>query len=80
MVGYVNGRFCYCYTLVLSEIMDYVNGRSCYYHIISLSEMISYVNKKSYYCYIAVPSGALESGKRARLTECKMRKSRLVGW
>ena len=41
---------------------------------------MGYVNRRSHCCHIAVSGGALESGKRAQLTKCRMRKDRLVGW
>ena len=80
MMNYVNRRFFCCHTAVSSEMIEYVNRRSYCYHTAVLGRIIGYVNGESYYCHTAIPSGVLESDKRAQLTECKMRKSRLVGW
>ena len=60
--------------------MGYVNERSCCCHSTVPGGMMGSVIGKSCYCHIIVPGGALESGKRAQFTECKMRKDRLVGY
>ena len=60
--------------------MGYVNRRSRCCHTAVLGGMMDYVNGRSRCCHTAVPGGALESGKRAQLTESRMRKGRLVGW
>ena len=80
MMGYMNGRSCYCHTTVPGGMMSYVNERSYCYHTAVLGGMMGYVNEKSRCYHTAVLGGALESGKRAQLTESRMRKGRLVGW
>ena len=80
MMGYMNGRSRCCHTAVPGGMMGYVNGRSRCCHTAVLGGMMGYVNGRSRCCHTAVPGGALESGKRAQLTESRMRKGRLVGW
>ena len=79
IIGYVNRRSHCCHTAVPVGTMGYVNKRSCCCHTTVSGKMIGYVNKRSCCCHTAIPGGALESSRRAQLTECRMRKSRLVG-
>ena len=60
-------------------MMGYVNEKSRCCHTAISSERMGYVSRRSCCCHTAVPNGALESGKRAQLTKCRMRKGRLVG-
>ena len=80
MMGYVNKKSCCYHTAVPDEMMGYVNGKSRCCHIAVFGGMMGYVNRRSHYCHTAVSDGALESGKRAQLTEYRMRKGSLVGW
>ena len=79
-MGYMNEKSRCCHTAVFGGMMGYVNGRSRYCHTAVLGRMMGYVKGRSRCCHTAVPGGALESGKRAQLTESRMRKGRLVGW
>ena len=79
-MGYMNERSHYCHTAVPGEMMSYMNGKSRCCHTAVFNGILGDVNGRSHCCHTAVPGGALESGKRAQLTESRIKKGRLVDW